>query len=215
MGKFLTALLLVAALLAPSANAGPPPSIVPLQTAGGDNFCTTWSINQKQHLYVTANHCVDPTADPEDELPTPHMYTQRIVVWELNKDADLAVVKAALGAPALKLASEDPDITFAKNASKKDWVYKISVEGFPYGWTKITKFHGTLVWPHLHIVYKDGTEEDLAIFDMTAAPGNSGSPIFNEKHEVISVLQVGFRKGNITGGVVYQAMKNFLESYTE
>jgi serine protease Do len=195
MKKILIALLGLFALAA-----APVPSITPLQTSTDKNFCTTWSINNKQHYYVTAAHCV--VSDDEDrELPVPHLYHQASKVVFADPQADIAVLRGPVGSPPLKIASQDSPIG-----------EKVTVVGYPWGWTEQMTFKGEL----RSNLIKDKEGYSYAIFDLTAAPGNSGSPIFNSKGEVISILQVGWsRSGNLSGGAPTKTMRTILEPYTE
>jgi len=185
-----------------SPSAGPPKSVQGLQNAAGNNFCTAFSINEKQHLYATAAHCVLEDESGE-KSPVPHILGQRVDVVMADKEADIAVVRAAFGAPALKISDKAPKMHDP-----------IEIHGFPYGMPNMIVFSGEVSFPDITIVGDDRNERWM-LFDCTAAPGNSGSPVLNKDHKVISILQVGWQAGRITGGVPQSILKRVLEPYTE
>ena len=173
------------------------PSIVPLQTALGSNFCTSFSINQPLRYYMTAAHCV---AQDDPEIPTPHIDLQRVKVVFYNKDLDIAIVQGALGRRALVLASEMPK----QGAS-------VLVVGFPYGWDTLSALHGHLIYPYVRT--RGGAV--YAVYNTGCAGGNSGSPVLNERGEVISVLQVGWQSGNFCGGAPWIILSSVTAQFWE
>jgi S1-C subfamily serine protease len=202
MKRVLVSLTAALLLVASTLFSAPAPSIVPLQSAGGSNFCTTWSINAQKHYYATAAHCLGENA------PTPHLFGQRVKVVLDDEKADVAVVQGPVGSPALKLSKDAPQIGD-----------QIHVTGFPYGFPKVMTFKGLFAHPGMDIYEKDQDGEKhyagtYALFDMTAAPGNSGSPVMNKDGKVVSLLQVGWQ-ARITGGIVYSELVRVLEPYVE
>ncbi len=185
-----------------SSSAGPPRSVQPLQNAEGQNFCSSFSINEKQHYFATAAHCVI-EAGTEDGPPKAHILGRPVEVIMIDKEADVAVVRAAFGAPAVALAD-----TWAQAHDP------IEIHGYPYGMPSMIEFRGELAYADLMVVEHDEIIHWM-IFDCTAAPGNSGSPVFNKEHKVISILQVGWQAGRITGGVIQKELIRVLEPYTE
>lgn len=154
-------------------------------TAYFANVCTASSINQKEHYWLTAYHCV------ADEGP--HYIAGQPVTYVM-KDVpnDLAIVATpVLAAPALKLASKAP-IT-------RD---SIMVIGHPWGQIFPVVTIGTVAAEKILI-------EDTGYFmflQVPSAPGGSGSPVLNEKNEIVSVVQRGTSRswGPVLAGALFE-----------
>lgn len=54
------------------------------------------------------------------------------------------------------------------------------------------------------------------IFDVAAAPGNSGSPVMNLDGEIVSVLQIGWSRSfsPVSGGATYANLLWFSRYFT-
>jgi len=75
-------------------------------------------------------------------------------------------------------------VRFAKSLDKMRLHDKVFITGSPLGLFQTIEF-GTLV------IKDDGSPKHYVILSIVAAPGNSGSPIFNENGDVISMLIAG------------------------
>lgn len=189
--KFLIALFLAAKSVFPEWS-----SVIPIQTALGSNFCTAFSISKVQRLYATAAHCVN----PDEPDPRPYLDTLPLTVVYRDPTSDIAVVRGPIGRKPLRLATVV--------AGPGDRVY---MRGYPFGWELATTVSGMLAYP----IVKTRAGRYYAVFDMTAAGGNSGSPVLNERGEVISILQVGFNDSRFTGGPPQVILVAALRQYWE
>ncbi len=171
--------------------------VTPLQTEAGSNFCTSFSINEKLHLFVTAAHCVD---EFEPDLPVPHLYRMRIRLLLFDKESDIAVIRGPVSVKALHFQNDAPTLG-----------QEVMVVGYPYGGDQALGF-GRLSVLHQK-VEKSGIKTIFAV--MGAAPGNSGSPIMNTRREVISVLQQGWPDGGFVGGTPWEILVRLLQPFME
>lgn len=181
--------------LSPSPTIHDITSIQPLTTESGMSFCTAFSINRVQRLYLTAAHCVD------EDTPgqyTPHLFSQRISIVKFDRHLDLAILRGALGTPALQLADVAPNPGEA-----------VSVVGFVGAQDFISMFNGNM----LSMAIGMGADEEMhvsQVFDMRIEPGMSGSPVFGAGGKVVSVGQMKFVKHQWTGGVLLQFLREFV-----
>ena len=130
--------------------------------------CTTTSINEQMHLWITAAHCVG--AGP---LFIQQQPVSVVVVWNT---ADLALLfSPTFAAPALRVAQEAPEVGD-----------KVFVVGYPFGIKQPQLFQGFVSSVGMDIAY--GHKYGL---DVTFCGGNSGSPVVNERDELISMIQAG------------------------
>lgn len=201
------ALLIVLALLVPQtttyARAINFSSIRVLQE-DGRNICTTWSINQRERLYATANHCISARVDDEGQTIPPGEFTidgYKAKVVDTNIPFDLAILRTERGLPAL-LKGDIP-----KPGDK------VQVIGFAHGWSTPIVSGGTIAILWFTLPHHDYWAANM-VFVMTIVPGHSGSPIFDEAGKVISLAQgmtiVGYGPSGIALGAPYDALVNFL-----
>jgi V8-like Glu-specific endopeptidase len=176
------------------------PGILQLTDASGSGFCTTFSVNDQQRMFVTAAHCVD-EADPD--LPQPYLFGHKIVVKKFDRQVDLAVFQAVLGQQQLKVAQ-----TMLLPSDRT------SVYGFVRDHQFPTTYRGTF---SNHALYFNRERQQLiliALFDMEIDSGQSGSPVMNAEGEVVSVAQLWFFTEKMGGGppqvVFYEFVKEFL-----
>src|SRR6266498_3767475 len=182
----LTALFLAISVTVLSSATRLNPSVNPLTDDNGRNFCSTWSINQEKHYYVTAAHCVK---GDEGEMPIPHI--KGVVVSPVFIDVvqDIAVVVGEFGSPALKIANNMPQVGD-----------KVTIVGYPLG---LDQQVGQAVVQVLHQKVKG--EANKTIFSgFGVAPGSSGSAVLNKSGQVISDLQLGWPIGGIYGGIPWE-----------
>jgi S1-C subfamily serine protease len=134
------------------------------------NVCTAASINEKQHYWLTAQHCI------ADEGPH---YIAGQPVGYVMKDAtnDLAIVSTpVLSVPALKLAKAAPVV--------RD---PIVVIGHPLGQIFPVVVSGPIAAEQVQM----GDAGRFMLLQIPGAPGNSGSPVLNINNEIVSVVQRG------------------------
>jgi hypothetical protein len=191
------AAFVLGAVLALAPATIPTASIQPLQianTEGGDDrtICTAFSINEQAKYWATAAHCV---LQDDDEGHT-HVRQVRmgnlpVTVMHVNALLDIAVMRAGVSAPAIKLGARpvigDP----------------IRVYGYMWGAFTPTLFNGTIAALNIEA---DGAHYTL--FDMRVAGGHSGSPILDASGAVVSVMQIG--AGGFSGGALYGYLDELL-----
>lgn len=184
-------------------------------TFDGRNGCTVTSINEQKHLWLTAAHCVDTSGDVDD-LGEPKPVVRAIkgeaihnVVFD--KVHDLAIVQTTtVSAPAVKLATHPPTVPVPGSDDQNSLVY---VVGYPFGFPFQVNVRGYAA--ALSGVLNDEDTQAYALFNLTGAPGNSGSAILNSRGEVVSVLQVGWGRSwsPVVGGIVFSDLAKYREYF--
>lgn len=181
--KLLAALVAVTIILSPvSAQNLQFNSVVPIQevkvnpeTGAGNlvNVCGAVSINEKEHYWLTANHCLEDT-------DASYIRGEKVTHVMRDPTNDLAIVKTpTVSAPSVKLAAEAPKLA--------DVVYTIS---YPLMMPVPLFFKGIITnarFEYDKFVY--------VVYQIPVAPGASGAPVFNEAGELVSVTQRGFTQG--------------------
>lgn len=172
-------------------------SIQPLQRSDGLTLCTAFSINQQDGLWATAKHCVTPS--PEGAV-TPFTlagnYAETVYIdphWEI------AVVMSLWTAPVIPL-SRAP-LTVGET---------ITMWGYPMGLPLLVRTQGTVGTPLMPLV--DGGIFST-VFDVTYAPGNSGSPVLRNG-EVVSVSWGGMKQSAHALGSPQDVTYRVLAPYT-
>lgn len=173
------------------------PSVQPISDPEGISFCTAFSVNEPQRLYLTAAHCID---SKEVDLPIPLMFQQRIQVLKADYHVDIALIRAALGAKGIAIATFPPG-----PGSKTVGAGFIGGQHTPM---LMSAFSGIFV---ANAMGMDEHHELLVFsaFGMRAEHGMSGGPILNEEGEVVSIIQLKF-PDDITGGILLQFIHTFL-----
>jgi S1-C subfamily serine protease len=174
-------------------------SVEALRTDKGRIYCTAFSINEKQHLWMTARHCVvEQQPDGTYTWRLPHIGSEVATVYKEFPEMDVVIVQTEkVSAPALKLSDTDPGLYDS-----------IFVIGHGWGWENNTIFEGHMA--NLSVTIPDWGS--YMIFDMRAFPGHSGSPVMDKDGKVISVLQITVGQG-ATGGVRYFDLKTSTGQY--
>lgn len=175
-------------------------AVEPLQQSinGGnamENICTASSINIEDHYWITAAHCVDGMG-PEGRF----INGAPIEVVEINIGTDIAVFRV----PTYIASGQLPLGPAPK------WEQEIMIVGHPLGYDAVFVTRGWIANPN-------GLIEGLPymIFNIPAAPGNSGSPVINLAGEIVSVLQIGWSRGfsPVSGGAIYDNLMEFVEYF--
>lgn len=177
---FAACLLAVLTLVPLSANSFA--TISQLLSDGGS--CTAFSINEKMGLWMTANHCMGKVMTIDGE---------KVVVagqWAVD---DVALVMGP-HAKALRIADREPKAGD-----------EAVIDGFPFGLTPISHAKGSVVNPAIDVAFDADHETQIALYDTIIAPGNSGSPVVS-KGKVIGVLQFGFNRSALCGGVSWKKL---------
>lgn len=188
--------LFLAAFLTFSPHLRLPASVQPIQDISGSIFCTAFSVNERQRLYLTAAHCVD---EKNIDLPIPTMFSQRIRVVKINKFIDIALIQAALGTRQLDFADQPP----GPGAP-------VIAVGFANGEDMLSLFKGVF---RSNAVGMDNNHEMhvVSLFNVRGEHGMSGGPILDENGLVVSLLQLKFPMQQ-TGGCLLQFLIEFMTS---
>lgn len=162
--------LLVAYPVAPSAT-NQEPAILPL-VQNGEGFCTAVSVNEADGLWLTAGHCI--AHIDWNKGPVTLAGQGALPVYIAPAD-DLGLYQANQHGTAAKLAKKGP------NVGEPIWV-----KGFPLGWPLLITTQGFLAAQRLQFL--DGSWPTSDVYDVTIAPGNSGSPVFNAHGELVGIV---------------------------
>lgn len=154
-----------------------PESIKPLFSHDAA-ICTTWSINARKGLWMTAGHCVLSTIETEEgelvKIPTPDLNIDKLVavVIKLDTHNDLAMLQADVHERGLRLGSY-PHVGDEVNAY-----------GYPGGLLAPLP-----TWLHVSNPFMTAWGRGWMVLDGAIWPGHSGSPVLDRKGKVIAVFQ--------------------------
>jgi hypothetical protein len=193
MKRFLLAILIAATLaISTAAITLPKASVQPLQDLSGNNFCTTFSINEKKHLYGTAAHCVSEGA------PVPRMFGFDVEVVGVSPEMDLAVVEARFGAPAYHLSKREMNQMLCYHDPNQ---CAVTALGFPLGIRDVLISSGHYI-ARTFIKSSRVATKEYSLFEFVCGPGCSGGPIINAEGDIQSVVQIQTRVDDGDGDVV-------------
>lgn len=173
------------------------PSVQPIQSPEGISFCSAFSVNQRERLYVTAAHCVD---NHDVDLPIPLMFSQRIRVMKVDHLVDVAIVQAALGTRPLMIAEQPPGPGGAVVAA-----------GFIGGQVEpamVSAFTGTFYANAFGMDQKHQLHV-FSVFHVRVEHGMSGGPILDREGQVVSIVQLKFPE-DMTGGILPEFLHAFM-----
>lgn len=169
---------------------------------GFTNICTAEHLSDRGMSYwLTAAHCLA-DAGPEGRF----IEGRKVVPVAINEYLDLAVFLV----PDLELKA-----SLMLAASDVTTETRLIVAGHPFGYNPIFITRGWV--SNVSANFADGPRPFM-IFDLAGAPGNSGSPVMNERGEVVSVLQIGWGRDNfspLTGGSTQENLRNFLHPLSQ
>jgi len=124
-----------------------------------------------------------------------------IAVTKLDVATDLAkLVTRRVSMPALKLSEIPPNL-----------LDEVIVAGYPLGSADINVVMGRVSGFQLWVM--QDIEWPFMFVAASGARGESGAPILNLKHELVSVVQMGFSQDSFSpqmGGVPFETLKTFL-----
>lgn len=164
------------------------------------NICTVSNINEKQRYWLTAAHCVD------DRDLVYWVAGERAIVVMRDVLNDLAILQTPTQtAKALDLAGKGPKV--------EDHV---AVAGYPFGYPDPFITLGTVANTSTQFTDEGEFARPFAIFEVSIAPGSSGSPVVNRKGDLISVVQIGWGRGwsSVAGGATFDVLERY-QSYFE
>jgi len=155
-------------------------------------FCTIWAVNVEGMIrWITAAHCIERGADGKvDDTIKYVIGNKRANLIKLDVDKDLAMFLGP-GAKGLQIALGEASV------GQK-------VFSFGYFWAQSG-------------VYIEGVasipNEGDAVFNLTAGPGASGSPVLTEGNIVVGVMQFTACKSMvcpIVAGATVKELREFL-----
>jgi V8-like Glu-specific endopeptidase len=171
-------LILAIFLIVPPVSARPVASFASVTALQhqGQTFCTTFYLGSR--YWGTAAHCAIAAIQRSYDVT---IDGQAAWVAYIDPVLDIAVYESDAKAKPVKLAKDGPAVGDS-----------VSIVGYPYGITKTITIGivSARNIPILHPTYKIPMASD--ILDITVAGGNSGSPVFNAKGEVVGILWGGF-----------------------
>ena len=161
------------------------------------NICTISSIDQERHYWITAAHCLA-------EIGQEGRYIEGspIVIVEISEEMDIAVVQVdGISVPALAL-----------QVGPTTWQQDILIVGHPFGYDPVFITRGYVANPRGLI-----EASPYMLFNVAAAPGNSGSPVLNLNGEIVSILQIGWGESfsPVTGGATYGDLQHFAQYFQQ
>jgi S1-C subfamily serine protease len=178
-------------------------SVFPLSIQEGESFrniCTASRVGKNAPYWLTAAHCVDAPEDIQvflnSEVP--------IEVVEFDRTNDIAIFRADKKVPALKLAGKAPKVGD-----------EVIVTGFPLGsvhrMTTFGRVSSTLFAIPGDVENGEAQWLFYMMFNVTVAPGNSGSAILNKRGEVVGVTQIAYGRGfsPIMGGSLFEILEKY------
>lgn len=180
-------------------------SIEALRDEKGFIHCTTFSINERDHLWMTAHHCIvagDGTPDSPLQYNLPYIGWEKTTLIKDFPEWDVAILRTEkASAPALHL-SRVP-------VYEQDPVY---IMGHGLGWESVTTFYGTVA----NLLWAPQDDHAYTVFQISCWPGHSGSPVLNgATNYVESVVQVGWRVGAACAGIPLSDLQRETGSYWE
>lgn len=138
-------------------------------------ICSAFSINEKDHLFLTAAHCYGRFIEVGGN--------QAQVVY-FNKDSDLMV----LVIPGEKREA----VPHAKGPASLG--QSVAAIGFANGWRVPSAKVGSVMVPKLHIqdVNTEGEpiDDDFLVTDFSFVGGQSGGPVVNTEGQAVGVIQM-------------------------
>lgn len=161
-------------------------------TATFSNVCTVTGINEKEHYWLTAYHCIS------DAAPDVKHYVKGEAVGYVMKDPtnDLAVLSTPVSTvPAVKIATVAPSLGD-----------RVTVIGHPLGQVYPIVTVGQIAG--LKAVFPS-VEGAFTFLQVPGAPASSGSAVLNERNEIISVVQRGTSPNNwgpVMAGVLFEKL---------
>lgn len=122
--------------------------------------------------WITANHCVETAS----EMGTVFIGSHKARVVLADPNIDMAILDGE-EAPALTLASTAPQVGDP-----------VTFIGFPYNWPVLAYRWGTMSTAF------EARQNGVIVtaLQLPAAPGDSGSPVFNAHMQVIGLMQAVF-----------------------
>lgn len=169
-------------------------SLALLMAPGLNKICTAFSINEREDLVLTDEHCSGRDVEGKDILV--NNLPVKIVAKDMRKDLMVLYVKG-LDKPAVHLAKSNPRVGD-----------EIASYGFGYALSK----------PLFRVTHASAIDTEEApgqvITDTTFTPGQSGGPVVNEDGDLVMIVDASDGRGLGVGlGVesIRKSMGKFFE----
>lgn len=150
-------------------------SLVALETAEGQNYCTGFVINNEQNYIATAGHCI--VDEETGEVYIPYVDKVQAKAVTVDPTTDFAVVVVDVNKPALKPSHKTIQIGMP-----------VMSVGFAYGF-EVPQFRPTFV-AGLENDLEDPFGSGFLAFSNSLVGGQSGGPIVDRDGNVIAMNQV-------------------------
>lgn len=154
-------------------------------------ICTAWSLNEQRGYWGTAAHCMGDEPLTINGEPVTPIY--------VNHRLDIAVLRGPRE-EAIPLGRQSP-----KGGET------ITLLGFPNGWNVFVVERGIVHYAHAWL----SPRHPRMIMKLEARHGHSGSPILNDRGEVVSILQGGWEKSAFNYGItttdLFRVLSHFVE----
>lgn len=157
--------------------------------------CTAFSINDAKDYFLTADHCAEFSMTVDGKMAFP-------IYADETSDLMVLVVPDSGSYPAFKLASE---VATGEPVAAYGWGFGLEFPTFKAGEVATP----SVKVPELATNGYGTPDDTYTILDFDVIHGMSGGPVFNEKGELISIVQlagpdyvgVGRSLGEITAKV--------------
>lgn len=159
------------------------PFTLPLKNSVGDKYCSSVAISYKgKDMTLTNNHCCDYGKDLFGGKAVRVGNHIEDILFQ-SPIADVCVLTSNIKNSPIKLATKEFDL-----------FDKMLIMGYPRGDFLVPRYGRVILkGEEVCIAYADDTEKcvDSNFTSAISYGGNSGSPVFNEKGELVNLLYAG------------------------
>ncbi len=155
-----------------------------------ENICSMTAV-RTDGVYLTAAHCVAEVGSEGRFVDE-----QKLEVIFVNYVTDIALLKADHVTPRAILKVSFEDLKYEQ---------PVTIVGHPFGYQDVFVSKGWIASPYARYIDK----VPFVLFNVTVAPGNSGSCVLNEDGEIVSILQIGWGRefSPMSGGATTENLK--------